>query len=412
MNAQVSKTRPGQRRRSPKQRALAIQRQKAKEMDIVVLPAAGPAKPRKRHWALLASFLVCVVFPAFLIGSYLYTRAADQYASHVGFTVRQTTATPAFELLGGLTDLSGSNSTDVDILNSYLSSQELVRQIDGELDLVSIWSRAENDPIFAFDSKGSIEDLVTYWNRMVSVSYDSGAELIEVRTLAFDPDSAKRINTAIIDAGSKLINDLSDIAREDTTRYSKVDLERAVQRLKDVRIALTEFRNINQIVDPDSAIQGQIGLMNTLQQQLAAAVIEMELLIDTTRPNDPRISQAERRIEVIENQIEEERTKLGFGEDSQGSQIADVVGEYESLLVDLEFAQVSYTTALASYDNAVAEAGRQSRYLATFKGPSLSETAQFPKRNTLFALSFAFLFLGWALGVLIYYSLKDRQSRI
>ncbi len=45
-----------------------------------------------------------------------------------------------------------------------------------------------------------------------------------------------------------------------------------------------------------------------------------------------------------------------------------------------EFAEVAYTTALASYDGAQAEARRQSRYLAAHVQPSLAQKAD-PDRS-------------------------------
>ncbi len=56
------------------------------------------------------------------------------------------------------------------------------------------------------------------------------------------------------------------------------DLDLALERLKAAREALTAFRLANQIVDPNADIQGQMGLLNTLQAQQAEALIEFDLL--------------------------------------------------------------------------------------------------------------------------------------
>ena len=69
------------------------------------------------------------------------------------------------------------------------------------------------------------------------------------------------------------INALSDIAREDTTRYARQELETAKTRLKAAREALTAFRMRSRMVDPAADIQGKMGLLNSLQAQLAQALI-------------------------------------------------------------------------------------------------------------------------------------------
>jgi capsular polysaccharide transport system permease protein len=54
-------------------------------------------------------------------------------------------------------------------------------------------------------------------------------------------------------------------------------------------------------------------------------------------------------------------------------------------------------------------AARQSRYLAVYIQPTLPQSAEFPRRETIIAFAFLFLTLGWAIMALIYYSIRDRQ---
>lgn len=375
-------------------------------------PPVSKARLRWRHVLLVLSFLIFVVLPAGLTAAYLWGRANDQYASTVGFSVRREEGGSAIELLGGLTQMSGMSSSDTDILYEFLQSQRLVIDLDAQLDLRAIWSKAENDPYYVFDGD-SVEDLVEYWNRMVQVAYDKSSGLIEVRVLAFDPDDAHRVAQALFDESARMINELSAIAREDSIRYARDDLDEALERLKAARQAITEFRNRNQLVDPKIDLQNQGGLLGTLQAQLAAALIEQDLLRDATRPDDPRIAQAQRRVEVIEARIAAERGKMGLtgaGEDgSESNAFASLVGEYERLAVDQEFAERTYLATLAAYDAALAEARRKSRYLAAYAQPTRAEASRFPERWTLQALVTLFLFLAWTITILVAYALKDRR---
>ncbi|MFZ1726899.1 MAG: hypothetical protein WBO29_04925 [Albidovulum sp.] len=375
-----------------------------------VRPVASVATAKPRHRAVLASFFLLVVIPAIVSAVYLWGFAKDQYASYGGFSVHKEEAGSAIDLLGGISALSGgtSSTSDADVLYEFIQSQDLVQRLDQKLDLRGIWSKAKSDPVFAYDPPGTIEDLLDHWQRKVSVTYDNG--MITLRVLAFDPVDAQRIATAIFDESTTMINRLNDVARTDALRYAREELETSVARLKTARQAITEFRNRTQIVDPTSDVQGQVGLLATLQQQLAAALIEKDILAATANAADPRLPSADLRISVIEERIREERRKLGIGEGVlEGDAFASVVGEYESLAVDREFAEQSYVSALATYDGALAEAGRKSRYLAAYVSPTLAESAEFPQRDVLFGSISILLFLVWAIGVLIFYSLKDRR---
>ena len=374
-----------------------------------VLPVAGPSRLRTRHLMLAASFFAVVVIPQLFLLWYLEVRAADQYASTVGFSVRTEDTSSALDVLGGLAGLSKGSSSDTNILFEFIQSQQLVDLIDKKLDLRAMYSQPKNDPIFAFDTDGTIEDLVIYWGRMVKLFYNEPAGLLELRVLAFKPGDAKRIAEEIFAQSTIMINEMSAIAQADATRYAREELELAVTRLKKTRQAITEFRNRAQIVDPNADIQGQMGLLNTLQQQLAETMIEYDLLLETARDNDPRLSQATRKIVVIEARIAEERKKFGVAPGAGGEAYSTLISEYEGLTVEREFAEQTYLAALTAYDAAQAEAQRQSRYLAAYIKPTLAERSQYPKRLTIIALTGFFLFISWSVAVLLAYAVKDRR---
>ncbi len=91
-------------------------------------PTVAKTRFRKRHMMLLISFFVMVLVPIATVFWYLETRAADQYASKLGFTVRQAeSATAAVDLIGGISNLGGAGSKNTDILFEYIQSQQLTR---------------------------------------------------------------------------------------------------------------------------------------------------------------------------------------------------------------------------------------------------------------------------------------------
>lgn len=375
-----------------------------------ISPPARPATIKPRHRMVMLSFVLAVLGPMIVSGIYLWGIAKDQYASTVAFTVRKEEVSSAIELLGGITNIGGSSASDTDILYEFLQSQDLVAEIDSKVDLRALWSKPDFDPVYRYDPSGTIEDLTHHWARLVKIFYDSATGLLELRVLAFEPQDATLIATAIYESSTVMINDLSDIAREDAIRYARDELAVSVDRLKDARAAVTQFRNRTQIIDPIIDLQAQAGLLGTLQAQLAAALIEVDLLKETTRDTDPRMLQAERRVRVTEDRIAEERRKMGIGDGSEQGQVyANLVGEYERLQVELDFAEKSYTASLATYDTALAEAQRKSRYLGAYILPTKAEKSEYPQRMTLFLLVGLFALMIWGIAVLVVFSLRDRR---
>jgi capsular polysaccharide transport system permease protein len=358
------------------------------------------------------AFAAVFVLPVVLTALYLWIVARDQYASTVAFTVQREEAQSPVDILGGLTSLSGSTSSDSDILFEYIQSQEVVAAVDRRFDLRTLYARGYwTDPVFHLAPGATIEELLAYWRRMVHISYAPGTGLISVEVKAFAPEEAQAIAQMIFDESSAMINRLSAIARDDAIRYARDDLDAAVAQLKTARQAMTTFRSRTQIVDPGADIQAQMGLLSTLQQQLGAELINYDLLRQTTRADDPRVTQSDQRITAIRERIRQERAKFGAGGaiDGDGEDYAGLIAEYETLSVDLEFAQQKYGAALTNFDSALASAQRQSRYLAAYVSPTLAESAEYPRRLLLLGVVALILLGSWAVGVLVFYSLRDRR---
>lgn len=373
-----------------------------------LFPGAPQARMRRRHWGLLASFVALVVLPVAAAGWYLWGVALDQYASRMGFSVQREGTGSAIEILGGITELSGNATSDTDILYEFIQSQAMVRQLNDRLDLAAIYTRPA-DPVFSMPANPTIEDVEAHWARKVDVFYDTASRLIEVRVLAFTPEDALRISQAIHDASTAMLNDMTTAARADATRYAREELDLAQDRLRGARQALTAFRVRTQMVDPEADVQGRMGLLNSLLAQQATALIDLDMLASNTGTSDQRVLQARKRVEVIENRIREERARFGDNPAEEDRRYADLVAEFEALAVDLEFAQESYLASRATYDAAVAEAQRTSRYLATYLPPTRAERAEYPQRALILALVAGGLFALWSILALVYYALRDRR---
>ena len=123
--------------------------------------------------------------------------AADQFESTLAFSVRQEEAPAPSALFGAFAGFTSQTASDTDVLYAYLDSGDLVARVDADVGLRAAYSlpRAQ-DPVFAFDPSGTIEDLTRYWRRMTRVAYDPGTGLIEIRVRAFDAASAKAIAEA------------------------------------------------------------------------------------------------------------------------------------------------------------------------------------------------------------------------
>lgn len=355
---------------------------------------------------MISSFCLLVISPVLLVAWYLDALATPQYSSSMSFSIRSEELSNPLDVLSGLGELSSGTTSDAQIVYDFIQSQQIVRTIDAEIDLRGLYSAPENDPVFTIAPDVPVEELLRHWMRMVHVTLDKGSGLVRVQSFAFDPTDARRINRAILRRSQNLVDQLSLLAREDAIKYAADDLEQARARLKEARQDLSTFRSTSRIIDPTIDVQAEGGVSAALQQQLAEAWIELDLIVSSTsREDDPRLTQLRRRVAAIEGRLEQQKQQFAG---QAGDDMVEIVGRFEALLVEREFAEQAFVASAAAFDAARADAGRRTKYLAVHIEPTLADTALYPRGWLIIPVVFAILFLGWAVLVMVAYSIRDR----
>lgn len=368
-----------------------------------------PPKLRLRHRLLMTSFVAVVALPGLIASLYLMLFAADQYHSRSAFSVRSENFSGALTALSAFTQIGSTSAPESAVLYDYIRSQELMQLIDSEVDLRRMFNESPRDFVFSLGSEPTTEQMLDYWQSMVQVTLDQNTNILTLEVHAFKAEDAIEISQKVIQNSSELINRLSAIAREDTLAAAAVDVAQSQDRLREISRMLRDFREQNSIIDPLQDVASQMGVLGALQTQLATALVEKETILpQITGDNDPRLSVVDRKIAAIRNQIAEERARVREPEGNDQAMSA-VIGQFESLRVEEEFARSAYTAAMAAQEQARAEARRQSKYLAVHINPTLSEESLYPRRGLLSALVFLSLFAAWSVMALAYYNMRDRS---
>jgi len=366
-----------------------------------------------RRLVLKASFVLCVLVPALLGAAYFLAIASDRYAAGASFSVRSMDNTvPGGDLLGSLAGLSsvGTTTTDSFILIEYLKSRELVEKIEAEFGLREAFSRDHIDFLYRLDPNAPIEELVGYWESMVTATYDNTSAILSFEVQAFTPEDAERIASLMVKHAQGLINGLSEQARRDAVQFAKKEVASAEARLKLIRSEMRKFRTSSSAMDPTASAAAQVQLVTGIESQLVELRARLGRLTTSLDDDAVPIVQLRKQIESLEQQLLEKQTEVG--EDISdplrvGGGLSALLADYERLQVDLEFAQQAYTAALASLERARAEADRQQRFLAVFVTPKPPELATYPYRYINTILAFVVAMILWSIGVLLAYSIRD-----
>lgn len=369
------------------------------QLDPDLRQARPTVRPRN---LVVLSFLAMVLVPLAILAVYLFAFAAERFVSITGMSVRAEDSVAEGELLRGLSAFSGGGQSDSAILHGFLTSADIVARMDRRIGLHDRMVPPEFDPVYA-QKPIDLEDLHRRWQRLVTASHDGRSGIVTLQVTGFSAQDAHRISLAVIEESAAMQARLSELARAESTELAQTELTRAERRLRDARQRLTAFRASARIIDPSASLEGQLGLMASLQGQMTEAQIALGLLRESSTTSDPRLIQAERRVEVVAAWLEGERRKFGLG----GEGYANLTEEYEGLRIEVEYARESYLQALAALDTARAHAHKSGRYLAVHIAPVMAETAVLPRKGLVLCLSGLGLVMVWAVCVLAAKGIRD-----
>jgi capsular polysaccharide transport system permease protein len=376
---------------------------------------------RRRPWLLL-SILACVALPTFVAALFYVFVAADRYVSEARFAVRSNEA-PAADALGMITGLpSSAIVSDSYIVADYVISRDMVAELERRLPLRTIYADERADFFSRLDPEVTLEELVEYWQSRVDVYYDSTKNTIAVEVQAFSPDAAERIAREIVDIVRLLVNDLSAQARRDAVQFAAAEVMRAELRVRGARSDLLVFRVKNNELDPTESASATLTIAAELEGERSRLASQLASLSGYLAEDAPSIQMLKSRIAAldgeigrIQGQISQAETKpggpgpdaAGEGEIAPEGAIASIVGEYQELVLNQEFAETAYTAALGSLERARAEATRNQSYLAIYAHPDKAQQPTYPVRWLGILIVLVVSATLWAIGVFGFLTVKD-----
>jgi len=353
------------------------------------------------------SFFLMVVLPTIIGALYFAFVASPQYMSEFRFSVRPTDgAIMSSSSVAADAALAMSNSY---IVADYALSRDAVEALEKSVGLREIYSMDSTDRFSRLSDNVSLERLVDYWHKRVSTSYDIMTGINTIEVTAFSPQDALKISTALQALCEKLVNDISEKARQTQMAFAKNELERAEARLKEVRQRETELRSGQKSIDVRKEAEGKMLLNNKLRGDLAALEAQYSALSSDMDPTSPRltvlknqITAAKEQIEILQSQITDvDASKPGALDDAQR------VTKYDQLQTDVVIATKLYESSLTNYENARMRASSNQTYLATYVQPGLPQIASYPRTFVDTLLVFLSAFGTWVVLTLVYYSIRD-----
>jgi capsular polysaccharide transport system permease protein len=350
---------------------------------------------KKRRW-----FVLFVIAPTILATIYYGLIASDVYVSESGFVIKSPAQMSTLANLIQTTGLSGGQEQTSEVL-AFVSSRDALRALEQNPGVRAKFASADVDTLSKFPHPfqgGSFENLYKYYGNMVEARLDSKSGLAVITVKAFTSRDAHDINLRLLDLSEGLVNRLNKRAQSSGIAEALNQVEMATARAKQARLALTQYRNAQAVIDPGKQAVGVLEIANNLVALRATLQAQLDQMQRVT-PSNPSLPGLQNRVNAISVQIASQDRRV-VGTDSG---IASKLGGYENLLVEQDFATTSLNVASAALVQARAEAQRQQFYLERVVDPNMPDAPLLPRRlvNILVvaAAALSLYFIAWMLIV-------------
>lgn len=371
------------------------------------------AEKIKDWWEKRSSFekevIGFVVVPTIAVFGYVSLWSSPMYISETQFAVRSGTEQPmSLDLSSQIFRTNTQSVQDAQVVEAYIRSPDAFAAVDDKLKIIDYYSSHKWDIISRLTSEPTLFDKQTFWNRVSNpvVNPDNGIVTYQIK--AYDPKMAQAIGAEVLRQSEGLINEMNERARKDTMELAQKEVDLARDRVAKSQKALEAFRDAHKELDPQATATGLQTLVMQLEGERAKIKAEIADAKTYMQENAPAMVSMKSKLAGIEQQLTKEKARLvGTGE---GLAINAWVSQYETLMIESEFAKKQLTTAMTALETARASLLAKARYIVPIEKPTLPDESRYPLAWVFTLVTFLGLFLLYGLIRLIIASIREHAG--
>lgn len=368
--------------------------------------AHAAALRRSRLWRLVGRLALFVLLPTLASGTYFGLLATPQFESHAVFTVRSSELRPTLGMEGLLSSLAtGSGSQDALAVRDYVLSRDMLARLDREQAFIAHYKAAKADWFTRLRQDASFEEAFDYFGEKVFADYDTVSGSITLRVRALDAEKAQSLAKSVLACSEEMVNKLSERQRRDRTAYAEADVKNAESRLGEARKRVVALQQKQGDISPLHTAEASMQIRTSLEGELAKARAEVLQLKAFMNAEAPQVLAANERVKALAAQVANESRRLVAP--GETGALNTSLADFEAAMVEKEFAQKAYESALVTFEVARADADRQHRYLATIAAPSKPDESTYPHRARSVIATFVLSFLLLGVGSLLTAAVRE-----
>jgi capsular polysaccharide transport system permease protein len=363
---------------------------------------ASSFTPRLLKLALIAAPM--------LFGTIYYAViASDRYTSESIVAVKSAVITPSangpVSLGSGMGLLAWEDTL---YLLDYINSGNLARELDQNLKLREHYEAPRADIFYRLWPGTSLEWFIKYYRARVEMEFNDVNGLLTIKTQAFDPETAEKLNRAILESSERFVNNYTHRIAAEQMLFSQTEFEAASLRLQAAKAKVVEFQTTNKILDPQAQSTAANALAAELQATVARLEADLKNKLSFMQADAPQVVAL--RDQIIANRAQLEAEKARTTSSQSGDRLGVLNAEFQDLLLKSVFAEDAYKSANAALEAARIEAARKIKSLVVVEAPARAETAEYPRRIYNLLTLLALCAIVYAVVRLIVATIQEHQD--
>lgn len=354
-------------------------------------------------------FWVTTAIPTLIAFLYFGLLASNVYVSESRFVVRSPDK-PSTSGFGVLLKNAGFSNTSDEIYaaQDYVLSRDALRAININGSYEKSYSQPHIsivDRFNTFDIWNSFEDLYKYYQKHVTINYETTSSVTTLTVRAYTAQDARKFNEQLLEVAEATVNRLNERGRQDLIRYAQAEVIEAKTKAEKAAVALSSYRNLKGVIDPEKQATVQLQMISKLQDELIATRTQLRELRAFT-PANPQIEVLSSRVDGLRNEIDAELGKVAGSQKS----LSSTAVEYQRLILENKFADTQLGSAMASLESAKNEARRKQAYVERIVQPNLPDEALEPRRAKGILATFVLGLVAWGVLSMLLAGMKEHQD--
>ena len=305
----------------------------------------------------------------FITFSYFYLIGRSKYVVSSSVVVRKTSDNNTSGL--SFTSLVGGGNQqsleDARFLEVYVQSPQVLEELEKEFNFSKAFQKEGLDIFSGIKSDTKRESKYDFFVRQIKINLNPNSGVIELKTYAFKPEDAFKINQFLLKQSESFVNSLNQEIFKRQLDFGDDQIKKTKEKLDDEVRKLESFQSNYKMLNIEYESKSTLNMIGGLESKLVDLQIKLSdaerIFLDQ---NSPEITYLTDQVNILKKQIEKERSKLVSDEGKALNKRLAEINEIES---NISFLKEIYKTTLATSERNRIDSSQQQRFLAILSKP-------------------------------------------